>query len=230
VSISIINIGGIQVNLVATPFGWEVQYEAGGAIDADGAPTAFALRSDAAALGLKPLDDIHNALHVTTDDPENPVHGWAGVVTDPHGKPVKQTDGPYKSYLVSPTALVDKNYPIGDYRRYVDSRVIPYISVPPQLREVFGVQVGDAALVADRDTGESVQCVVGDIGPRKRLGEVSIACGAALKFKNTSPRNGGVEKGVIVRIFLRSAPTPAWSFSRSAADVAALVDQYASLT
>lgn len=227
-------VGGIQVNLVATPFGQEVQYEAGGAVDGDGCPTCYALPSDVATYGLKPLDNIRNALkNIHEADPEHPIAGWAGVVTDngkPTGNPVKQTDGPFKNYLLSPTALIDPSYKSFDYRRYVDSSVIPYISIPPQLRDVFGVQEGDGALVADRDTGESVQCIVADISPRARLGEVSIACAVALKFKNSSPRNGGVDKGIIVRIFLRSAAAPAWSFSRNAADIAALVDARASLT
>lgn len=223
-----LTIASISVYKVATPFGVEVQYEAGAAVDGDGAPTCYALPKDVAALGLKPLDNIKNA-----GGPGN----WFGVVTDTGdktGEPIKQTDGPYKGYLLSATALVDRNYPSDDYRRYVDSRVIPYISIPPQLRSL-GAHEGDGALVADRDTGKSVQCVVADIGPRKKLGEASIACAVALGYPS-SPRNGGVGKGIIVRIFVGSAGRwadgvgAAWSFSRSVADVAGLVDARASLT
>jgi hypothetical protein len=88
---------------------------------------------------------------------------------------------------------------------------------------------GDGALVADRDTGRSIQSIVGDIGPRKKLGEVSPRCAVELGFPS-SPRNGGVTKGIIVRIFAGSALTPPWLHTRTQDDVVRLVDAFASLT
>lgn len=213
------NISGVEVEIV----GGEVRYEAGAAIDCDGAPNAYALPSS----GLVGLDNIRNALRDVNDDPENPAHGWAGVVVNAAGQPVAQIGGPYAGYLVSPTALYDQNFPTYDPRRYVDATEIPYISIPPQL-ESLGVCLGDGALVADRDTGLSVQCLVADIGPRKRLGEVSVACAKALGFPDCSPRHGGVDRGVIVRIFIGSHQVPPWKWGRTAADVAVLVDAWAS--
>lgn len=213
-------IGGIPVEVI----NGEVRYEAGAAVDADGAPTAYALPSS----GLIGLDNIRNALVDTDDDPEHPAHGWAGVIVGPDGRPIIQKDGPGKGHCLSPTALQDHNFPVDDYRRYVDSSTIPYISIPPQL-ERLGVRLGDAALVACRKTALSIQCVVADIGPRKRLGEVSIAAAKGLGF-NANPRNGGIDHGVIVRIFVGSAKVPAWDSRRTAADVAAFVDAFASRT
>jgi hypothetical protein len=219
-----IDIDGVLVTVTDT----EVQYEAGAAIDCDGAPNAYALPSS----GHRGLDNIFNAL----EDPRNtgvdkygdPVGPWAGVIVGPDGKPIIQKGGPWDGYCLSSTALVDHSYPETDYRRFVDATRIAYISIPPQLRQL-GVVLGDGALVADRDTAQSVQCIVADIGPKKRLGEVSVMAAQCMGFVDSSPRTGGAGKGIIVRIFLGSADIPAWDFNRTQDDVAALVDKYASV-
>jgi len=222
-------VDGVTVTVSSTNITTEIQYEAGAAIDADGAPNAYALPSS----GLHGLDNILNALddpgHVVYDSHGDPIGPWAGVIVGPNGKPIIQTSGPWAGFCLSPTALSDHNFPETDYRRFVDATRIAYISVPPQLRQM-GVCLGDGALVADRDTGLSIQALVADIGPRKHLGEVSVACAQGLRFPNYSPRNGGVGKGIIVRIFLGSAANPPWDYRRTQADVAALVDAFASQT
>lgn len=217
------NIDGVIVTVTDT----EVQYEAGAAIDCDGAPNAYALPSS----GHRGLDNIFNAL----EDPRNtalapngdPLGPWAGVITGANGQPYIQQSGPFQGYCLSATALFDAHYPETDYRRFVDATTIAYISIPPAIRDL-GVRLGDGALVTDRETGQSVQCIVADIGPRKRLGEVSVMAAQCMGFADSSPRTGGAGKGIIVRIFLGSAATPAWDNRRTQDNVAALVDAFAS--
>jgi len=217
-------IDGISVSTV----NGEIRYEAGAEIDADGAGAAYALPGS----GLTGLDYIANALTNPAEakDPninwQYPPSGWAGIITNPDKTPFVQIDGPYKGYCLSATALQDHNFSVYDYRRYVQADVIAYISIPPAL-EALGVRLGDAALVCDRDTAKSIQAVVGDIGPRRKLGEVSIACANGINIYS-SPKNGGVSRGVIVRIFPGSAKTPAWDNRRKQTDVAAFVDAFAS--
>ena len=43
--------------------------------------------------------------------------------------------------------------------------------------------------------GKTTEAVVGDIGPRHKLGELSVACAKALDIPH-SPINGGVDEGV----------------------------------
>jgi hypothetical protein len=215
------NIDGVLVTVTDT----EVQYEAGAAIDCDGAPNAYALPSS----GHRGLDNIFNAL----EDPRNtaldkygdPIGPWAGVILGHDGKPYIQDSGPFQGYCLSSTALFDPHYPETDYRRFVDATRIAYISIPPAIRNL-GVRLGDGALVADRETAQSIQCIVADIGPRKRLGEVSVLAAQGMGFADSSPRTGGAGKGIIVRIFLNSAATPAWAASRTQDDVATLVDKF----
>lgn len=225
------NIDGVDIEITDNG---EIRYEAGAEIDADGAPNAYALPGS----GLQGLDNIRNALH-NVDDPLNlnsdgilipPPNGWAGVVCNENGDPLIQQDGPYAGYCLSATALQDHehNLPLDDYRRYVDASRIAYISIPPAL-EALGVRLGDACLVAERDTAKSIQAIVADIGPRRKLGEVSIFCAQGCGFAS-SPRNGGISHGVIIRIFLNSAKSPAWDYRRTQADVALFVDAFASQT
>ena len=219
----IVVVNDVQVELLDNG---ELRYEAGAQIDADGAGNCYAPYH----APLRGLDSVRNAFNQVDDDIDldgNPVHGWGGgVVKGADGQPLIQASGPYAGFYLSPTALQDHGMPVDDYRRYVDAAQIPYISIPPAL-EQLGVKLGDAALAADRDTGRSIQCVVADIGPHRRLGEVSIACAAAIGIP-ANPRNGGAGKGVLVRIFRGSAKAPAWDWRRSAADVAAFVDAFAS--
>ena len=206
----------------------EVQYEAGAAIDCDGAPNAYALPSS----GHRGLDNIFNAL----EDPRNtalnkygdPIGPWAGVITKADGTPYIQEGGPFDGFCLSSTALVDHHYPETDYRRFVDATRIAYISVPPAILKL-GVKLGDGALVADRETGQSIQCIVADVGPKKRLGEVSVLAAQGMGFVDSSPRTGGADRGIIVRIFLGSASTPSWDARRTQENVAALVDAFASV-
>lgn len=69
-----------------------------------------------------------------------------------------------------------------------------YIVVPPAIiNGVAGVILGCKARVSYQ--GLTTDAVVGDIGPHKKLGEISIATAKALNIPS-SPLDGGVDSGV----------------------------------
>lgn len=66
-----------------------------------------------------------------------------------------------------------------------------YIVVPPQIEKaVKGIVLGCQALVVDTMTGKETDAVVGDTGPRNKIGEMSIACAKVLGIPS-SPISGG---------------------------------------
>lgn len=83
-----------------------------------------------------------------------------------------------------------------DPAAYVDSQTIPYIVVPPIIiKGVSGIVCGCKARATVG--GKSIDCVVADRGPAKKIGELSIAAADALGIPS-SPRNGGREKADIL--------------------------------
>lgn len=81
----------------------------------------------------------------------------------------------------------------------LNSNVDRYIVVPPAIIDaVKPIVLGCEAIVTYR--GISTTAVVGDIGPHKKLGELSEACARALHI-DPSPTRGGVPSGVHYRIW-----------------------------
>lgn len=181
-------IGNVRVYLVDRALMWS----AGLAIDADGAPDAYAPPGS----GLKGRDALPNA-----GRPGN----WWGLATDsgkPDGEPIVQgEDDPCPGFYVSPTALCDPARKRTDPRRYVDSGRVPYLAISPELR-ALGARMGDVAHVLYREL--SCPAIVADAGPRGKIGEGSIALANALGI-SSSPRHGGVAHGVSTVLFLDSA-------------------------
>lgn len=160
-------------------------FRGGMEIDADGAYRAYHPPPDTG----KGLDNIHNA-----GGPGN----WFGVVTDngePNGTPVVQrSDDPAPGFFVSATALEDPTKDRTDPRKYVDAETIPYIVLPGHMQG--GASLGDLAVVVNRNTDQVVGAICGDIGPRAKIGEASIATAKALGIPD-SPRNGGVSNKIV---------------------------------
>jgi len=78
-----------------------------------------------------------------------------------------------------------------DPAAYVDAETVPYIVVPPVIvHKTAGIVRGCKARVTRGQV--SVDCVVADLGPSKKIGELSIAAARALGL-NPSPRHGGTE-------------------------------------
>ncbi len=79
-----------------------------------------------------------------------------------------------------------------DPAAYVDAETVPYIVVPPVIvNKTAGVVRGCKARVTRGD--KVVDCVVADLGPARKIGELSIAAARALGL-NPSPRHGGTEQ------------------------------------
>lgn len=178
---------------VITDNGHVVSWTSGAVIDGDGCPRCYAPPRS----GLPALDYLANA--------GNESDGWYGLVCI-GGEPVIQQGGPCKGYYLSPTALCDRSKTIIDPARYVDSSAVPYISIPPELKQ-HGVALGDLAWVTY--CGRATGAVVADIGPRNHYGEISIYCAQLLGIPS-GPKNGGVSSGVAYTLFKRSAASPAW--------------------
>ena len=158
---------------------------AGMMIDGDGANGQTSLPVYAPR-GMKCLDALANA-----GGPGN----WYGVVTDTgkaNGRTVLQKEGhPAPGAYVSATSYEHAGFSRADPARYVDSNAVPFIVVPSHWRaEAQGVVLGCRATVQDTRTGQLIEAVVADFGPRAKLGEASIAV-ARLAGVPSSPKNGG---------------------------------------
>lgn len=171
------SIGGVATYKVAGKPG--VAFKGGLSVDADGSPRAYHPRNTG-------LDHLANA-----GRPGN----WWGIATDRRGRPyVQGPNDPAPGYYVSTTALTDGRFPANDPRRYANSETVPFIAVPPELRDQ-GVKLGDLVAVRNERTGQTVFAIVADIGPRGHLGEGSIKLAQELGI-NPDARRGGAGSGI----------------------------------
>jgi hypothetical protein len=188
---NLLEIAGVSVFRMTSDR--SIVFQAGMEIDADGAYRAYHPPPD---VGLG-LDNIHNA-----GEPGN----WFGIVTDngrPDGTPVVQrSDDPAPGFFVSSTALEDPTKDRTDPRRYLDAETVPYIVLPGHMS--VGAGLGDFAMVVNTRNDISVGAICGDIGPRNKIGEASIATAKEVGIPD-SPRTGGISsKSVLYLIFVGS--------------------------
>jgi hypothetical protein len=81
-----------------------------------------------------------------------------------------------------------------------------YIVVPPAIRDgVKGVVLGCQAQLTNTQNGKHTDAVVGDIGPHRKLGEISCACASALGL-NPSPVDGGTDEHIIQYVLFPGVP------------------------
>lgn len=165
-------------------------FEAGMAIDADGAYRAYHPTPG------KGLDFLANA-----GSPGN----WWALVTDNgkrSGNPViqKQTD-PAPGYYISKTSLEDQTKNRLNPKRYVDSESIPFFVLPSNKR--FGASLRDVGFVVNPKNGKSCGCIYADSGPKGKIGEGSIALAKSLGIPS-SPKNGGIGHGIVYIVFPQS--------------------------
>lgn len=81
--------------------------------------------------------------------------------------------------------------------RWLNADLVPYIVLPPQvIMAVPGIVLGCQAFVTNTDNGLQCRAIVGDVGPRDKIGEMSIAC-AKLLGVPWSPTTGGESRLVI---------------------------------
>ncbi len=164
-------------------------YEAGLAVDADGAFRAYHPDN---RLGL---DTIEHA--------GRPGNWWA-LATDTgktDGRPVVQRkDDPAPGYYVSMTSLYDASNPNErDPRRFVDGANIPYVVLPPA--GFKHAKLGDFATVINPRNGKVAGAIIADeSAPELKMGEGSIALADALGI-DSNPRTGGIEHGVAYVVY-----------------------------
>ncbi|HEY1769452.1 MAG TPA: hypothetical protein VGG02_04260 [Chthoniobacterales bacterium] len=88
----------------------------------------------------------------------------------------------------------------------LNADVDQYIVVPPAI--IHGVEpivLGSQAHVTNTLNGSTCDAVVGDIGPHRKLGEISVATARALGIPS-SPLNGGVDDHVIEYVIEPGVP------------------------
>jgi hypothetical protein len=158
-------------------------YEAGMAIDADGAPNAYHPDN----IGL---DDLKNAGEDGT---------WWALALDKDGEPyVQGPDDPFPGFYISTTALWDRDKLPTDPSRYVDASKIPYIVLPGSVSRQMGARLGDMALVVNRQNNKFSYAIFADIGPS--VGEGSIALAENLGISSNA-RRGGARGPILYVVF-----------------------------
>ena len=81
--------------------------------------------------------------------------------------------------------------------RPLDPQIVPYIVVPPLvIHGVRGIVMGCHATVTNQTNGKTTQAVVGDIGPRTKIGELSCECARRLGLSGNS-NTGGTDDHII---------------------------------
>lgn len=79
----------------------------------------------------------------------------------------------------------------------LNSDVDKYIVLPPTIvKAVPGIMLGCQALVLNIKNGRQTHAVVGDIGPSRKLGELSAACALALGI-SPNPNIGGTDDFIL---------------------------------
>jgi hypothetical protein len=117
------------------------------------------------------------------------------VILDGSGQPKEFPGG----VIASKTSYRFKGGDPKDPATYVDSATVPYVVVPPIIiSKTQGAVMGCRAKVTYN--GKSVECMVADVGPHGKIGELSIAAAEAVGIPS-SPRTGGVSSGVRYDIY-----------------------------
>nr|7TVO_A Chain A, Viral chitosanase V-Csn E157Q mutant [unclassified sequences] len=159
-------------------------YKAGFAIDADGAPNAYAPNNGGTDFTANGGDDQGG--------------DWWGGPVDAEGYPIKQKIfDPFPGYYVSATAHFNPAYSEDSPYRYIDSNSIPFIVLPGNHSN--GAKLGDVALVYNEKTGDNCYAIYGDVGPSSKIGQGSVRLAQALKIDD-NPKAGGTESRIVVTL------------------------------
>jgi hypothetical protein len=164
-----------------------ILFTAGMRIDADGAPNAYGPHNTG-------LDYTANAKNGDS---------WVGIATDSSGKPVVQRSGRYRGLYVSQTTLRKEGAGVTSPQTYVNASRIPFIALPPEFTQQFGVSLGDLAVVVNAANKRRAYAIYADVGPNGKIGEGSIALARALGI-DAEPRRGGVSGGISYLVFPKS--------------------------
>jgi hypothetical protein len=184
-------IEGCEVRLEDGPEGEKITFTADADIDADGANGQNGARaaymaddSGSELLANGGMGIRHGEAVGTTD-------WFKDIVVVESGKPKVFPGG----VIVSKTAYKIRGEQEDTPKRYVDSETVPYVVVPPVIiQKTQGVVRGCFARVTYK--GKSVDCMVGDVGPKRKVGEISIAAARDVGM-NPSPRTGGEDRKIV---------------------------------
>ena len=139
------------------------------------------------------------------------LHGWARdiVILGQDNEPKVFADG----MIASLTWYHHPGKLRSDPAAYVDAEAVPYIVVPPLIIQATAAVVrGCKARVTWN--ARSVDCVVADMGPRDRIGELSIAAARAVGLPS-SPRNGGTDRPEILYELWPGVAAPGFVLQRA---------------
>ena len=131
------------------------------------------------------------------------------VLLGPDGQPLVLPSGiiPSRTWYRRPGMRVN------DPAAYLDSETELYGVVPPLLvQETAGIVRGCRMAATYR--GTRIFGVVGDLGPRNKNGELSIAYARALGL-NPDPRKGGTDKQEILYEFWPGVAAPGYELQRA---------------
>ena len=177
-----------------------VEFLADADIDADGANGQSGKRA-AYMVADKGSEALANGGMGFVDGKVIGVKSWFKdiVILGPDGQPKVFPGG----IIGSRTSYVrhipgtDKPMPADDPAAYIDSEMIPYMVVPPIIiQKTRGAVMGCRCLATNIKTGKTSEGIVADIGPRNKVGEVSIQMARELGIPE-SPRWGGAVSPII---------------------------------
>lgn len=141
------------------------------------------------------LDYTENAKNPSGDTMEDK---WPGVVVVDGQLAIQPPSGYDPGAFISKTAYQFEDKAVNDPDRYLDAAFYNFTCVPPQIRRlaIRGV-LGCAARITNLVTKLSAECIVGDIEPKSKAGEISPAAAAKIGLR-TSPKWGGTEEKIIL--------------------------------
>lgn len=139
------------------------------------------------------------------------------MAKDANGLPIIQGNAdPKPGYFVSTTALHQPGENIDTPHAQLDSNSVPFAVIPGnwQTSGKPGPRLGDFGVAYRRSNGKSALFVIGDTGPRNKLGEGSVALHQALgndpfmlRFGVRRARKGIGDRDVVYLLFQRTAQT-----------------------
>lgn len=140
------------------------------------------------------------------------------IIATIEGEQITENDDGTVSYRAKAAVDTDGSGPLhGDPDAQADTSlhhegkplnadIVPYIVVPPAISDgVAGIVLGCQAIVTNSRNGARTAAVVGDIGPHKKLGEISVCCAKNLGI-DPSPTRGGEDSHVIEYVLYPDTP------------------------
>ena len=175
--VKIWQVGGMPID--AQQKSWI--FKAGAMVNADGSPRCYGPDNSG-------IDYTANG--------GTPGKNWWGGPVDSKGMPIIQKIyEPKPGMYVSGTSLINPAYPESSQYRYVNSEEIPFFVMPGT--HYTGAKPGDVGLCYNTKTGDNCYAIFADVGPKDKIGEISIRMAQALNI-NDDPKKGGTSERIVV--------------------------------